>query len=213
MSADLRLPFGHLQLEKRAHSACIESGLKSIQKVVDAVRTGELSPESVGHKTFQEIQNALYTISAVRNQHGGIDWPAFWSSRGIAESRIFLTSHALRFLSVEIRACSIGSLHLNKACSGLEAVGIKTVGNLVDAARSGMGKLKNFGAKAHEEVVQALRSLSESCREDGSVEWLKYAASRGFEIIPAQNVGSVARSFFQDLLPAACKNVVWLTVR
>jgi len=140
MSADLRLPFGHLQLENRAHNACVEYGLKSIQQVIDAVRTGELSAESVGHKTFQEIQNALYTISALCNQHEGIDWPAFWSSRGIAKSRIFLTSQALRLLSLEIRACSIGSLHLDKACSGLEAVDIKTVGNLVDAARSGRAR-------------------------------------------------------------------------
>jgi hypothetical protein len=90
-SADLQLPCGHLQLENRAYNACVESGLKSIKQAIDALGRGKLSAESVGYKTFQEIRSALDAINALVNQEGTIDWPAFWSSKGIAKSRIFLT--------------------------------------------------------------------------------------------------------------------------
>jgi hypothetical protein len=205
--SDLLLPFGHLQLGNRAHKACSDLTLDTIQDVGEAILTGKLSAESVGLKTYEEIQSAVLTLNGTLDDCGRVDWPAFLQSTEVSKSRVFLTSQALESMPPEIRQRELGLLHLDKACSGLEAVGVRTVGELIDAARSGIGKLRNFGAKAHNEVVRALQALSSSCN-DGIVDWLHYAEVLGFDLVPRESDRPIADSFFDDVLPASCEKVI-----
>jgi len=169
--------------------------------------TQKLCAESVGLKTYEESQDAIQTLRETIDDFGCVNWPEFWQKREIARSRVFLTSRSLESVPPEIRQGDLGLLHLDKACSGLEAVGIRTVGELIDAARSGLGKLRNFGAKAHHEVVRALQSLSIACH-NGIVDWLQYATSLGFDLVPPEGDSLIADSFFDDVLPAACEKVI-----
>ena len=53
----------------------------------------------------------------------------------------------------------------------------ETLGQLVDVLRSerGIGTVRNFGRKSHEELVHAVLALSEAVKTDGAVDWDKYA--------------------------------------
>jgi len=53
----------------------------------------------------------------------------------------------------------------------------ETLGQLVDILGSerGIGIVRNFGRKSHEELVHAVLALSEAVKTDGAVDWDKYA--------------------------------------
>ncbi|PTX99172.1 hypothetical protein DB345_02005 [Spartobacteria bacterium LR76] len=202
---DEDLPFGHLQLGRRPHNTCLNLDLKTIADVIRGLEARTISASSAGAKTCQEIEQAIERIRSFQSEEG-VDWDQFWIEQGLAKDRVFMTSRSLERLLPEVRSCSLGMIHLGKACTGLEAAGIDSVGKLIDAARSGFDNLKNFGAKAHSETMDALKALSSVAQADGSVDWIEYAARRGFEIIPQQS--SDTETFVNDILPAACERVI-----
>jgi len=201
------LPLDHLQLDQRAFNAALNAGCKSVADVIETAKSGALSEAAVGKKTVAEIQRALSTLKAVSGDNQQVDWQEFWSRRGIALHRIALVSATLQVLGPEIRESGLGSLHLRKACSGLTAAGITTVGALVDAVQAGMPKLRNFGATAHKEVVKALTTLSRVIQPDGSVDWCKYANLREFPMIPA-NEEDLGSGKLLRHLPEICETIV-----
>ena len=158
-------------------------------------------------KTAAEIRNALQVFERHTDSNGNTDWPAFWNQRPISKPSIFITTAHLESLTADVRQQSIGALHLDKACSGLNAVNIRTIGELVDAARAGIPKLRNFGAKAHREVVSSLCALSSSA-VGGLVDWMTYADRRGFPIIPPEREATIGSAFLTRSLPKACENVI-----
>lgn len=207
----MELPIGHLQLGKRAHRSCLDLHLESIQQVAEGLESGRLNRELVGAKTFYDICEAIASVRSMQDSVGSIDWPSYWNSHEIAAGRLFMTSRALESLAPEVRKCSICSLHLGKACSGLRAGEINTVGRLVDAARAGIPKIKNFGKKAHAEVAQALKTLSFTSSGNGTVDWIVFAEKQGYEIIPAnpaEEGEDGAGSFVEKVLAVACKHSI-----
>lgn len=201
------LPMAHLQLGNRAYKGCYDTGCRTIADVIAGLESGRLSTASLGKKTAEEVAAALRTLQEVTDGDV-VDGERFWIARGISEDRIALTSTNLERLAPEVRECRLGMLHLKKACSGLEAVEITTVGGLLDAARAGIGKLKNFGAAAHAEVVAALPALSKSVQPDGIVDWCRHATERGFPLIPEAEADKVTGEAVLRLLLEICKAII-----
>ena len=96
---------------------------------------------------------------------------------------------------------------MDKACSGLELVSIRTLGELIDAARAGIPKLRNFGAKAHSEVADSLSALAATVSA-GVADWIAYAERRGFTVVPAEHEPGIGITFLERLLPSACEKVI-----
>ena len=205
--ASALLPFGHLQLSARAFHSCSDVGAITIEDVIRCIATAAISAESVGNKTDQEIRSAVRTYEQWTDSSGKTDWRNFWRERPISKPGVFITSTSLQLLTPEVRGAPLGALHLDKACSGLALINIATVGALIDAARAGIPKLRNFGAKARSEVVSALCALSCSVTE-GIADWLAYAHQRGFTIIPPEAQTTVGSAFLTRAFPRACESVV-----
>ncbi|MEO8350968.1 MAG: sigma factor-like helix-turn-helix DNA-binding protein, partial [Chthoniobacteraceae bacterium] len=207
-SSDNTLSMAHLQLGKRSYNACTDAGNRTIAQVIEGLHNGRITVAAFGKKTAEEIESAVLTLSDVSDADGSVDWERFWETRPIVDYQIALTTEALMRVVPEVRACGLGILHLKKACTGLEAVGIATVGGLLDAARTGIGKLKNFGAAAHAEVVAALSALSKAVLTDGVVDWNRYANERGFPLIPEAEMENVSGEQVLQLLAAICKSII-----
>jgi hypothetical protein len=204
----LQLPLDHLQLSLRAYNFCIAYGYATIGNVMDGVTSGRLTDVTIGEKTAGEIEVAIERMRNTTREDGTTDWEQIWEAQGIAPHRIALTSMALQRLGADVRALGLGALHLKKACSALEAAGINTLGGLLDAARSGIGKLRNLGKTASTEVVQALKALSKCAMSDGTVDWCQYATVRSFPLIPESESQEITGETLLRLLPRICQTIV-----
>ncbi len=203
---DLRLD--HLQLNKRAYNCCIEQGCRTIADVESSYEAGLLNAEVLGEGTSEEVASALRTFRQSLDGDGKVNWEAFWKERPLVNHRLALTSQSFASLVPEVRNCQIRILHLKKACSGLEAAGIQTVGQLLDAARAGIAHLKNFGALAHNEVVQALTALPYAVEPEGTVDWIRFAKHRQFLVIPEDETESLSAETLLKRLPDICQAIV-----
>ncbi|MEO6784941.1 MAG: sigma factor-like helix-turn-helix DNA-binding protein [Chthoniobacteraceae bacterium] len=201
------LPTAHLQLGRRAYNGCLELKCLTIGDVLRGLENGLITSVSVGRKTAEEIAHAVQSLAAFA-QDGRVDRDSFWKVRGLAGDYIALTSAGLACVAPEIRSCGLGSLHLKKACSGLSAVGIVTIGQLIDAAHAGIDKLKNFGAAARTEVVAALPALSAVVAADGQVDWCDYATALGLPLIPESAVDDITGESVLQYLPTVCETVI-----
>lgn len=78
----------------------------------------------------------------------------------------------------------------------------ETLGQLVDILRSerGIGIVRNFGRKSHEELVHAVLALSEAVKTDGTVDWDKYAQLARKEFV-GMRVSEAARHVAQLQAP------------
>ena len=202
------LPLEHLQLSVRAQNACRSKGCHSIFDVVAGLNSDTLSIASLGNKTFEELRSAVLEVGALVESGGRVNWDKVWAQRGVATPSLAMTSVVLDRVQSDVRARGLGVLHLRKACSGLAASGITTVGALIDAGRKGIGKLDNFGKTAQEEVLAALQALSKATGPDGAVDWDGYANAHGFPLLPVDPTNSGdPRALVQDL-PSLCEKVV-----
>lgn len=208
LTSDLDLPLGHLQLGRRAYTACVRAGCHTVADVAETLRSGELTAETIGEKTAKEVESAIQIQSAVTDENGTADWAMFVEKRGFAKDRIAFTSIHLQRVSPTARIYGLGALHLKKACSGLEAAGITNIGQLLDAGQAGIGKLRNFGAAARKEVIETLPALSKSVFADGMIDWTAYAKERGFQIIPLTAAEAANGERLLSLLPEICKAII-----
>lgn len=207
-NSDWNFPVMYLQLSTRAFNACDANDCKTLLSVREAFLSDKLSELRIGRKTSQEIANALTNLNSCEKSDGSIDWPRFWELRDFAPTYTILTSKELQRLNLQNRAQPIGILHLRKACSGLESAGIRNLGALVDKAKSGIGRLENFGKVARKEVTVALTALSHTVEEDGTVDWNKYATVRGFRLLPADPGTSSSAAHILQIIPDICSAVV-----
>jgi len=78
----------------------------------------------------------------------------------------------------------------------------ETLGQLVDILRGerGIGIVRNFGRKSHEELVHAVLALSEAINSDGAVDWDKYAKLARKEFV-GMRVSEAARDVAQLQAP------------
>jgi Sigma-70, region 4 len=205
---DGQLSLAHLQLSMRTLNACGFGGFRTIADVTAGLASGKLSPGSMGRKTHDELRAALLEVCGLAGSDGRIDWDRVWSQRGVSTPGLAMTSGSLDRLAPDLRDMGLGTLHLRKACSGLERAGIRTIGALIDAARNGVGELSNFGKVAQEEVIEALQALSKTTDANGQVEWEDYALARGFALLPENAATSASAAELLTSLPLFCERVV-----
>ena len=204
---ELLLSMAHLQLNRRAYKGCFAIGCRTIGDVIEGLTSGSLSQASIGKKTIEDVGTAVSRFREL-SAGGAMDWERFWAEQGLAKDYIAMTAANLRRIAQEERNRPLGMLHLKKACSGLESVGIKTIGALIDAACAGIGKLDNFGAVARMEVIEALPALSKAVQPDGIVDWCRYATERGFPLFPDVESDEVPGEVIIGLLTEICKAVI-----
>ncbi len=204
---DLLLPMAHLQLNARAYNGCFAIGCRTIGDVINGLSSGSLSHASLGKKTIEDVGTAVGKFREL-SITGGMDWERYGAEQGLAKDYIAMTTANLQRIGQEVRDCPLGMLHLKKACSGLEKVGIKTIGALIDAARAGIGKLENFGAIARMEVVEALPALSRAVQTDGITDWCRYATERGFPLFPEGECDEVPGDVIIGFLTEICKAII-----
>jgi hypothetical protein len=205
---DGRFPVEQLQLRVHAQNICREHNCRTITELVESLRSGKLTPVIVGKKTYDELRSAVLEVHSLCAADGNVDWERVWDQREVITPCLAMTSGALERVTPHVREMGLGALHLRKACSGLSAAGIRTVGGLIDAARKGIGKLDNFGKRAQGEVIAALRELSKSTNHEGAVDWESFAIAQGFALLPANAETSGNAAELLKSLPAFCEKVV-----
>jgi hypothetical protein len=205
-------PFSHLQLKARTYNALYADGYRTITDVengiLNAATEGLLGANS---KSFEDVAEAVEALTRVRSEDGSVDWNKYWETRNPVLYRIAITTAELERLNALTRGKFIGELNLKKAVDGLKRLDIRTVGELVDAARNGIDSVpaKNFGKLAQNEVVDALLALSASTDTFGEVDWLKFADSRGLPVFPKE---VLSRSKMIEQLPEICGRILEATV-
>lgn len=91
---------------------------------------------------------------------------------------------ALTALSGNVRLKSLASLHLSRrALNALRAIGIKTVGDLIDRGRLGIPPFRAAGMLMVKEINAAVTALSKNVKK-GDIDWIGYATDRRFTLLP-----------------------------
>ena len=204
---DAELSVSHLQLGRVAENGLTKNDIQTVGQFIrasaepfDPVRFGKVAPKEFG--------DAVARLESAFQPNGRIDWVAYGGNSNKPWQNTAFTSVCLEDLSTEVRALPLGTLHLNKAINPLNAVGIRSVGKLVDRVRIGLPKLRSFGRKAQNEVIDALVALSQSISAVGTVDWLQFARMRSFAVFPTTQPASWRAEHFLRSLPAICKEAI-----
>lgn len=113
----------------------------------------------------------------------------------------------LYLLAASERQNSVRILHLsNRAVNALQVKGIRSIGQLIKRARKEIPDLR--GATCRSEVLRALNALSQSIERDGSVDWIKYARTRKFLVLPGMASIAGDPEHFLFLFPKLAKVAV-----
>jgi len=202
------LPVGHLQLEGHARKAT--AGLANIGELVRMFSRQVRTYKRIS-KTGNHIESVLRILVEGTSEQGFSGWDTFRKLRPLLvdSQQIFFASPAFKGLTKDVRQGSLAKLHLNRrAINALEAVKVKTIGELVPAARRGIVDLPASGDLTAREVVEALQALANSVTPDGSVDWLAFARTRNFLVLPhKERAGHSSREFVR-LLPSVCELAV-----
>jgi hypothetical protein len=208
-TADAELSVAHLQLSRTTEKYLLNLRIRTIGKLSEEVADGALDKWKLGDPPTADIERAIKSLLSHTDQQGRIDWPKYWASLPTLPQSLALTSVQLESLSPEIRNLPVTTLNFAKAGKPLRDAGISTLGDLLDRLREGLGKIRNFGALAHREVVEATVALSESARGNGHVDWLYYTERRGLTVFPKSASGLNSQSFVTEL-PVLARQVVEL---
>jgi hypothetical protein len=91
-------------------------------------------------------------------------------------------------LDATVRRYPLNTLHLlPRALHALDARGIQSIGELVDAARKGIADLRAAGRRTHAGIREALDALSKSVLPNGTFDLIRYAVIRNFQILPVND--------------------------
>lgn len=175
------LPLGHLQLEARARTAAAVEGIRTVGDLLNAIdHTDGWTPTARG-----DARAAFEALATATAPDGRVDWDRFRTTRPAQVDCIFFTSAPLRRLSAVVRVASPSIMHFDtRAMNCLQAAHINNVGELVEAARTGIAKLAKAGKETLAEIDSALTALSKNVGPEGEIEWISYARERGFAVIP-----------------------------
>ena len=82
------------------------------------------------------------------------------------------------------------------------------MGALVDLARCGIRDIPAAGPVTIAEIDTALRALSQSIRSDGGVDWMTYAAERGFLVLPEKDDAESGARYFLKFFPEVVRTAI-----
>lgn len=202
----LGLRVSHLQLSPLTEGRLRDFRLNSIAELLSAIDGALVSRETVGLKAWRDILNAVDELKDLTDSEGRIDWLAYSEMRPVVRDRCVFTARELFLLDASERARPIGALHLRKAINGLLKSGIHTVGELVDRAFEGIGKVQGSGTVANAEIKSSLSALGRTVEPDGMVHWERFAELKGFPLLPARPVVG-SRPNVTALLPRLCDTI------
>lgn len=205
---DRQLCLDHLQLSRRAYNRIVEQGCRTVLDVATKYHCGQLSPESIGLKSSEETANALRTLADSTDPDGSVNWSKYCQARPVVDYKLAFFARTFQMLNSPVLEEDLGILHLNKACTKLERVGITSVGLLLEAAKNGISDVKSFGKAAHKETLQSLITLSDSILEDGNVDWLRFASLRQYLVIPHDPTPQIDGELLLRHLEDVCRAVI-----
>jgi hypothetical protein len=209
-AADAELSIAHLQLLTRTEKSLLKLGVRTIGKLSEEVANGALFKWKLGEVSTTDVERAVRSLSGQLDHQGRVDWPGYWAVLTEQPRNLAFTSIQLESLAAEARELPASTLNLGaRAVNSFRYAGILTLGDLLDRLRQGLGKVRNFGALAHQEVVGAITALSKSARADGQVDWIYYAGERGLPVLPKNSsAGDAAPQAFITTLPELARKVV-----
>lgn len=213
-----------LQLSTRARNSLARLRIISVGQFIRAARRGITAPRAAGLGTVADLESSLQALSQSVRRDGCIDWERYFDNRRIhaagSERRlprvIPAEPYALQLNSVSLdslmplwRESSINILHpSHRASNCLQQIGVNSVGALVDMARRGIKGIQGAGPATIAEISKALHALSRSVQIDGSVDWLTYAADRGFVLLPEKARSELTLPYFLKVFPEAARRAV-----
>ncbi len=105
-------------------------------------------------------------------------------------------------------ANSLATLDLSqRALNHFTAMGITTIGQLMNGGRNRLAKLHTGSKKTVSEVDQALGALALSITRGGEVDWVSYASKRGFLVLPRVTKAVWSAREFLEALPLVTEEI------
>jgi hypothetical protein len=190
--ADLRQPLTVLHLRPVLARRLGTSG--TVGAILRRLRYGLVNPDTWSERTRAELERVFRVLLGDLQQFGRVRWEHLLVARSPAKplSPPAITDAQWARLAPEERNRPPGTLHLRTLSMGrLAGLKINTLEELRAAFRKGSNGLPGIGARVWDDLEEALAALGPAMREDGSVDWLKYAAGRGFAILP-EEAGPIA---------------------
>jgi hypothetical protein len=203
-----KLPLGHLQLSGKLRRftrqfKTIGSLLKAVEELDDVIPKDATVARSGLDLTLQDFYG-------VTHSDGTIDWDSFREGRSFDPNSLSLYFHSplLAELDVHTRRQALAALHFkHRAITELNAIGVKTIGDLVRRARLGIESFCAARSETSRDVVRALSTLAQNVQH-GSVDWISFAKGRGFVIFPEEQKKRWAPSDFVANLPTLAEKAV-----
>ena len=169
------LPIGHLHFSDRTHNALINSGIGTIDDLVAYDINEVMHFSGMGQSSIEEIKSILSTYHYLSKQSEPFDWYEYHKLTKNKPTRLFFYSRKFRLLSVKNRELPICHLQLeNRSINSLSKFGIKYLGELITVAQDGFNKDKGFGKKVIFNIVESLKTLSQSIGKSGAIDWELY---------------------------------------
>lgn len=114
-------------------------------------------------------------------------------------------------LNAQERDWTAGILHLRlKTMLCLKRVGIETIGELLSCAEGGLLGLTAAGAgpRTFADLRAALTALGSAIRDEGTVDWERYAQERGFTLLPCSSRVPAAGVNLLEILPRVIEQIL-----
>jgi len=202
-----KLPIGHLQLSGRP--ADLRRASSTIGELFDAVQRGALSRSSpTAVARIKRTLNAL--TNALDRAKGNDGWDLYRKARPPLRSykAIYFASPKLGRLAAGEQRSRLAKMHLSRrAINALEKARITTLGQLIRRAQAGIVGLNGLGQFKGLEIAASLDALAEANDRQGSIDWVKFAQIRGFEVLPEQQSRPTPEEFICNF-PSLCQAAV-----
>jgi hypothetical protein len=203
-----KLPLGHLQLSGKVSRFTHQ--FKTIESLLEAVDEFEDFIPKSATVARRGLDLALEGFYGVTHSDGTIDWDSFREGRPFDPNSLSLYFYdpLLTELDVHARQQPLATLHFKRrAVTELNAIGIKTIGDLVRRAQLGIESFCAARSETSRDVVRALSTLAQNVQH-GSVDWISFAKGRGFVIFPEEQKKRWVPSDFVANLPTVAGKAV-----
>ena len=213
-----------LELRTRSRNSLGRLGIFSVGQLVQSAQQGIMPPRAAGRQVVADVESSLRALSRSIRQDGYIDWDRYFDNRPdfganskasaaknipLSPVGVHISSRSLSSLMPICRESCLDILHTGpRASTCLKRIGVRSVGDLVDLARRGITDMRAAGPATIAEINAALRGLSRSIGNDGSVDWITYAAERGFLVLPEEDSVEIVPRHFLKIFPAVMERAV-----
>jgi hypothetical protein len=186
-------------------------GVETLGSLVELTSKGFAQPSGYGKGCYTETAALLQAADRLIDGEGNIDEEQLCkavsrpfvadaptgTSNGIESSgwvqfpTLRYTNSRLEALADSARNQALHGLHLGgRALTAMMGLGVNNVGGFVDTMKQGINanNMSNFGRTAFNELAEAIAALSSSIDPLGGCDWVAYAGSRGFKVLPPESL-------------------------